>query len=524
LDFGLRTSNFLMSHSPLPPSSVLRPSSSIFRPPSSVLRPSSFLLLSFLSVLLYLTASSRSGFLGFPLDDAWIYQTYARNLATLHQFAFIPGQPSAGSTSPLWSGLLALGYLLRVDYHVWTYALGALLLGLNAWLVYRLTLNFWPEHKISAMFAGLFIALEWHLVWAAASGMETLLFSAFGLSVFAIGSLDWERRGRPALWLGGLAGLSVLARPDGLTLLPFAVGYAVFHRPQRLRHTLECLAGFAVTFILYLSFNQMLGGSFWPNTFYAKQAEYAVLRSAPLLTRLGQVGALPFVGAQALFLPGIVATTWLAARSGQRRWRLLLPLSWAISFILAYTLRLPVTYQHGRYLIPLIPVLTVLGVGGMGQILHLSFSKPIPRIISRAWLMAVGLLAIIFWFIGAGAYARDTQIIETEMVATARWINQNTPASALIAAHDIGALGYFGQRKILDMAGLVSPQVIPFIRDEARLQAWLTDSGADYLVTFPGWYPTLTRPLAAFAVFRTQAPFSPVAGGENMVVYKWPAR
>jgi hypothetical protein len=506
-----------MSRSPLLPPSR----EAVVRRPSSVFGPWSLALIPFLSALLYLAVTFRSGFLGFPLDDAWIYQTYARNLATLHQFAFIPGQPSAGSTSPLWSGLLALGYLVRMDYHVWTYTLGVLLLGLNAWLVYRLTLNFWPEHKISAVLAGIFIALEWHLVWAAVSGMETLLFSAFVLSIFAIGSLDLEHRGRPALWLGGLVGLSVLARPDGLTLLPFALGYTVFQWPYRLRHTLECLAGFAITFIPYLSFNQLLGGSLWPNTFYAKQAEYAVMRATPLLARLGQVGTLPFVGAQALLLPGIIASIWLAGRSGQRQWRLLLPLGWAISFIFAYTLRLPVTYQHGRYLIPLIPVMIVLGVGGMDQILHLAASKRIPRIISRAWLVAVGLLAIIFWFIGAGAYARDVQIIETEMVTTARWINQHTPPTALIAAHDIGALGYFGQRKILDMAGLVSPEVIPFIRDEARLQAWLTTSGADYLVTFPKWYPALTQPLEAFEVFRTHAPFSPAAGGENMVVYEW---
>src|SRR5690349_3309555 len=122
-----------MSRSPLPPSSVARSR----RYPSGCGRPSLFLipysfflsawplvLIPFLSVLLYLLLSVRSGFLGFPLDDAWIYQTYARNLATLHQFAFIPEQPSAGSTSPLWSGLLALGYLARVDYHLWTYTLG----------------------------------------------------------------------------------------------------------------------------------------------------------------------------------------------------------------------------------------------------------------------------------------------------------------------------------------------------------------------------------------------------------------
>src|SRR3989304_4633058 len=93
-----------------------------------------FISLGFASVLLYLGASYAGGFLGFPLDDAWIHQTYARNLAERHEFAFIPGHPSAGSTSPLWSGILAVGHLLHVPYLVWTYVLGGALLGFTAWL------------------------------------------------------------------------------------------------------------------------------------------------------------------------------------------------------------------------------------------------------------------------------------------------------------------------------------------------------------------------------------------------------
>ena len=43
---------------------------------------------------------------GFPLDDAWIHQTYARSLAQTGKWEFLPGQSSAGgSTSPLWSML-----------------------------------------------------------------------------------------------------------------------------------------------------------------------------------------------------------------------------------------------------------------------------------------------------------------------------------------------------------------------------------------------------------------------------------
>jgi hypothetical protein len=125
-----------------------------------------------------------------------------------------------------------------------------------------------------------------------------------------------------------------------------------------------------------------------------------------------------------------------------------------------------------------------------------------------------------FWLFGATLYRRDVRIIETEMVATAKWVAANTPQRAIIGAHDIGALGYFSQRPILDLAGLISPDVIPFIRDEARLAEWLMASGAQYLVTFPDWY--LALPVGREKVFGTSAPYSPAAGGTNMAVYRWP--
>jgi hypothetical protein len=90
----------------------------------------------------------------------------------------------------------------------------------------------------------------------------------------------------------------------------------------------------------------------------------------------------------------------------------------------------------------------------------------------------------------------------------------------LVAAHDIGALGFFTGRPLLDLAGLVSPQVIPFIRDEQRLEAFLDDQGAEYLVTFPAWYRHLTQ--RGSPVFSSQGIFSPAMGGENMAVYRWP--
>jgi len=140
-------------------------------------------------------------------------------------------------------------------------------------------------------------------------------------------------------------------------------------------------------------------------------------------------------------------------------------------------------------------------------------------VLSRAWAVACGVVAVAFLALGARAYGQDVAVIQTEMVATALWIEANTAPDDLVAAHDIGAVGYFARRRLLDLAGLISPEVLPFLRDEAALEAYLDAQGADYLMTFPGWYPRLAD--GRTPVYQSPAPFAPASGGENMAVYAW---
>ena len=53
--------------------------------------------------------------IGYPLDDSWIYQTYARNLNEFGEWSFIPGTQSGGSTGPLWVVFIVLGYFLNIN-------------------------------------------------------------------------------------------------------------------------------------------------------------------------------------------------------------------------------------------------------------------------------------------------------------------------------------------------------------------------------------------------------------------------
>jgi hypothetical protein len=364
---------------------------------------------------------------------------------------------------------------------------------------------------------GLFLAGEWHLVWASVSGMETLLY---GLSILAVFYLLLKNRSR--FWIiGALIALTSWVRPDGITLLGpalFVIILSGANLRERIVKTGQCLAGFIIAFLPYLYFNWRLAGSLWPNTFYAKQAEYAVYQQVPYLERYFSLASLPLIGAGALLLPGFFYQAWSALRS--RDWVSVSAVLWWAGYTGVYASRLPVTYQHGRYLIPAMPVYFIVGLIGVTKIVQkISPSISWQRILKKAWILIIVGVWLGFYGIGAQAYAQDVAIIETEMVTSAKWISLNTPPSALIAAHDIGALGYFGERRIIDLAGLVSPEVIPFIRDEVKLANYLDNQHVDYLETFPGWYPYLSK--LGTQIFDTAGKYSPVAGGENMRIYRW---
>ena len=54
------------------------------------------------------------------------------------------------------------------------------------------------------------------------------------------------------------------------------------------------------------------------------------------------------------------------------------------------------------------------------------------------------------------ADAQNRSVSSLVREAVAQWLDRNTPPNALIAAHDIGAMGYFARRPPLDLAGLIS--------------------------------------------------------------------
>ncbi|GAP14630.1 hypothetical protein LARV_02403 [Longilinea arvoryzae] len=467
-----------------------------------------------------LLASQTVYRIGFPLDDAWIHQTYARNLALHGEFAFLPGVPSAGSTSPLWTILLAVGqWLGGAGVYIWTYLLGFACLAAIALIGEKLFQVMVPATHLKIPAAALLLVTEWHLVWAAASGMETALYCAAILLIFF---LAWKAN-LPAFGLGLLVGVAVWIRPDAITLFGPVGMMLVFQSgswQQRLRRFVWLAVGVAIPLAGYLAFNYALSGKLWPTTFYAKQAEYAALWQTSFSVRYFKMASLVWVGVGIMLVPGFIFQFWNILK--ERNWKLGAMMLWWLGYTGIYAYRLPVEYQHGRYLIPAMPVYLLLGLGGSLEIYRImKINARWKRLFRFAGISATALVALAFLVTGLKTYATDVAIIESEMVDTARWLQMNTAPDDLLAVHDIGAVGYFSGRRMIDLAGLVTPEVVPFMRDETSLAEYLDSKGVDYLVTFPDWYADL--PEGKPIVYQTTGLFSPAQGGTNMTVYRWRA-
>ncbi len=496
---------------------------------STVRRDSIILIAAVLMAAVYIAAAGGN----FPLDDSWIHQTYGRNLAQFGEWAFLPGVPSAASTSPLYTVVLAAGYTLGVPFRVWAHGIGILALAFTAMIGARMAEQVMPKQRLLPLMVGVALVAAWHLIWAAVSGMETMIFSLFTLLLIWLGWREIQPRSQSprALLLRGAvfgvaAALATLTRPEGI-LLAGLVGLALLvARPNMTWRSLLLWGGAAVAAYLlvlapYLVYNLRVTGGLLPNTAAAKRMESAPYLARDYFWRLGNVLTPLAAGGQLLLVPGMVAYLFLLTRS--RSFILYaLPLGWSAALILLYAATLPLDIQHGRYVIPALPAAIFAGVVGMAWLLRRTRASLVGRVLVRvAALSAVLLFLATTFLLGLRAYVQDVAIIDQEMVATAFWIRDHLPPEDLLVTHDIGAVGYFAPRPILDIAGLVNPEIVPMMQDPDAMWAYMQAQGGRYLMALDTQIPgrNLEDPRLC-PVFNTQGEAAIRAGGSNMITYE----
>ncbi len=432
-------------------------------------------------------------------DDPFITYRYAQNLLAGSGFVYNPGQYVLSTTTPLFAFLLALFGNIWPDLPHLANLIGAISLGLGGLLIWDL-------------------AHTWRSPWVGWTGL--LLYPIFPLVVTTLGSetpvylalclLTIVLYARKAyVWTAVAGALAALARLDGvLVVLPLCIDYLLTERRQlQLTGTVEAklktptAAAPLERHRLVLRYSGQLDGArvvvLWlPISGYpGSQAISGHLSDQPKIRgwffiRAGDLRfLLALLGGGGVCLIGLA---YLILRN--RRWWIL-P-AWTLLYFIAYVL-LGVT-SYFWYYAPLVPgfvVLVGLGIAALGNSAlpttdDSSHSDQVRNwfVRNRNRLVAASFVFILLFFQvrDLARFARNPDARYSIYKEIGQWLDEHTSKDESVGALEIGIIGYYAQREMIDFAGLLQPAVAEHLigaQDYSAAAGWaLREYQPDYIV------------------------------------------
>ena len=398
-----------------------------------------------------------------PIDDAFITFRYSQNLLAGQGFVYNPGERVLGTTTPVYGLLLAALAAFTggsgADFPLLALLVNAVADGATCWMLPKL------GERLGFRDAGTATGLVWAIApWSvtfAIGGLETSVLVALATATFY---LHLTHRPVGAAAAGAFA---LLTRPDALLfVLPLIVGRAVQIRKSVSAARPGEVFAFGAPLAAWLVGSLVYFGSPLPHSIFAKTVAYQIPPDAGLV-RLLQHFATPFIEHETLGLGwirvGIVlypALFLLGAQSAMRVNRQSWPiLAYPGLYFLAFAIANPLLFRW--YLTPPLP-LYVLGIfAGVSRVSN--------DLKSRVLLVGFGALALLLtanaWTLtpdhGPSRPAPKMAFIELELLyqEAAERLRTQLSNDEVLAASDIGALGYYTGARILDLLGLVSPEV-----------------------------------------------------------------
>lgn len=150
----------------------------------------------------------------------------------------------------------------------------------------------------------------------------------------------------------------------------------------------------------------------------------------------------------------------------------------------------------------------------------------------RRWNSVISpvVLAVILIFMGtsdfsyAHFYALNVKNINDMHITLGNWVDDNTPEEAVIALGDVGLITYTSQRRIIDIAGLMTPGIIPYQHQrgqEGILEYFQKVECPDYLIIYQDMYSQLRGLKEHFQkVFEVKIENNTICGYDRMAVFK----
>jgi hypothetical protein len=416
--------------------------------------------------------------MGLPLDDSYIYLTYAKQFGRGEPFSYYPGGGySAGSTSVLWPILLAPFWTLGARGHalVWvSYVLCAALYAATCVGLWRVVWRVSGSELAGWLAAAIALAIA-PFAWTALSGMEVAFASALLIAMILL-LLDQPRHGPPSRRLALCMAAAALSRPEAILLVLGVAAVGAIDRLRRgnRRDALWWLAPLAAPAAWAIA-NKLLAGNWMPNTgvvkshFYLPGFDWAYWVDAVLTQSAKLMRGLFWDSGSPLVLPRLAAIGWFVGAVrvigwAQRERKLL---AGAVIVASPVVLMMAViassgqwAFQNYRYIAPAFPLLAIAigcALPPPGWLALFGESRW-----SWAWRGATVVAVALFVRAGVPRLAADAKLFaqgamdtNTQVVAIGEYLRRKLPDASVIF-HDAGAIAYYGDGRVYDMLGLVT--------------------------------------------------------------------
>lgn len=436
------------------------------------------------------------GFANRTYDDPFITYRYAHNLSQGIGPVYNPGYRVLSTTTPLLMLLLTPFAYFRADLPRVAILIGSISIALGGVSLWHILSQ--SGSKLAALTA-LLLYPTFPLV-NSTLGSETPLYISLALISFAF--YIHRRYSLTALF----AALTTLARPDGI-LVPviIAIHYLVFIRKPL---PWKSLCIFLVVVLPWYGFAWLYYGTPLPVTLAAKQQQ-AIMSGRWLLVQ----GFLQLIGNYARrwhnWVEAALAFTGLIVYfRGYKSAGIVL--AWVLLYITAY-IALGVSRYYWYYA-PLVPAYIILIACGLSRITDSTIKIMVKwnkistqnnRLANPVWVFSLALVLILF-AARISSLVRLSKMVDHRSLAyqaAGEWLKYNTPKDSLVGALEVGMIGYYSDRPMLDFAGLIQPDVALQLSptttyEDAAIWA-ITQYIPDYLVLHSGAFPRLEQEYAA---------------------------
>lgn len=384
----------------------------------------------------------------FTADDAFITFRYAENIAGGLGFVYNEGERVLGTTTPLFTLILATFSLMRVSVMHAALFVSLIASGVTAVLVYRLAR--------SLRFGGFeLLPVIAYILWPRSlpvdiGGMETAFFTMLVTAAF------YFQHRRLEIYAIGMATLASVTRPEGYGLLVLLLAYNLITR----RHEWKQLLAVPLVLLLpWLAFATIYFGSPIPNSVYAKLGLYS---------RFGQMSygeaAANLLGVHTILgwpiIPAVLLGGWWLFKKqnyGQ------LEAIWLIAMFAFFTFSQTMIFTW--YIVPVYPILLLFACAVFpfaASRLHVSVERM--RLLAVVALAAAAITLLALDIKPVRFYISYEQLLSTTHKAIGEYLYTHSEKKDVVAAEDIGYMGYYSHRRILDRDGLVSPEAVPYNR------------------------------------------------------------